>query len=77
MDDMNGDSPDLHIACVVQLERWVIRMGGFQPKSALMSCESLQRERPIQHCHDDAPRPWIEAAIHDQQISIVNASVCH
>ena len=77
MDDMNGDSPELHITCVVQFERWVIRMGGFQSKSTLVSCESFQCECPIQHCDDDSPWSWIETSIHDQQISVMNAGFCH
>ena len=74
---MDRHAPDLHVAAAVQLERGIVRIGGFQAKSTLMAHETLQREASIENSHHHATRSGVEAAIHHQQITVLDTGSCH
>ena len=70
---MDRHAPDLHVAAAVQLERGIVRIGGFQAKSTLMAHETLQREASIENSHHHSTRSGVEAAIHQHPAVLESA----
>ena len=74
---MDGDTPDLHVATALQLQGGIVGIGGLQSQSTAMACQSLECETAIEHRHDHSTRPGVEAAVHHQQIAVMNAGAGH
>jgi len=77
MDHMDGHAPDLNVAAAMQFQCRVLGIGGFQPQSTAVASQTLQREGPVEHGDHHAAWPWVEAAVHHQQIAVMNAGTDH
>ncbi len=74
---MNGDAPDLDLIAESELKGWVVGVGGFQSQAALMPFETFEREGTVEHRNHDVAWAWVKAAIHNQQIPMLNPGVGH
>ena len=77
MDHVDGHPPDLHVTASMQLQGRISGIGGLQSQTALVLGQAFEGELPIQHRHHHPPRPWVQAAVHHQQIAVVNAGSEH
>ena len=77
MNHMDGDTPDLHVAAPLQLQGGIVGIGCLQSQSTLMAYQPLQGEPAIEYRHHHPTRPGIEAAVHHQQIAVMNAGAGH
>ena len=77
MDDVDGDTPDLNVAAAMQLDDWIVRMCSFKPEPIAMKCQSLEREGPVKNGDHNSARPRIEASVHHQKVTVMNACTAH
>ena len=74
---MDRHPPDLHVTAAVQFEGGVIRIGGLELQPTLMAGQAFEGEATIENRHHHPARSGVEAAVHHQQVTVVDAGTGH
>ena len=74
---MSGHTPDLQLTATIQLQRRVTGVGGLQAQTAAVTLQSFEREGAIKNNNNHTTRTGLEAAIHQQQITVMNTCSQH